>query len=315
YNASRPFSVLALVMVSLLLCSFKILAQNKPNFSGYVKTQFSHNTKISKISIINARVKLSGTIDEKTGYGIQIDTVRDDILLDAFITRTITDGLTIMAGQFRTPYSTDNLTNNAKTTFINRPYSFKETSPHFRDQGIQCFYKHKYFDAIGAIMNGSGQNTAEFNNNKGLALRLVAKLIPQFNLSGNFYTAKMSDADDESDDFINVGAHGSMSGFSYVGEYAQQKHGSLTNHALIAWLSYDWKLGSDLINIITPAVRAEMADPNVDTDDDAKSRYSFAVTAHFNEKFANRIMLNYELTEVETGEADDLLCVEYIVLF
>ncbi len=307
--------MIAAVLFALLAFSTCSYSQEGLKISGYIKSYFTHDETMSRTKVTNARFKISGQLNDNTDYGIQVDGVRDDILLDAYINRKIMDGLSATIGQYKTPYSTENLTHNGKTQFINRPYMLKEASPHFRDTGIKLTYNHQYVDAIVAVMNGSGQNENEFNNNKSMAYRVVAKIMPQLNLSANYYTGKTSKLDNETDDFINVGAHGTISGFSYAGEFAQKKRGALTNTALYAWLAYDFDVDSDLVNILTPTARIEMADPDVDTDDDGKSRYTIGVIANFEKKYADRIIIDYEIRDVETGEVDNLFGIEYIVMF
>lgn len=303
------------IILSLFMFSTVSLAQDAPKIGGYVKTSLIHSDEMSETDVSNARIKISGSINEKTSYTVFFDAVRDDILLDAYVNREIVDGLSVKIGQYKTPYSTDNLVAASKVSFINRPFMKKDTAPAFRDKGVQFTYSHKYFDAIAAVMNGSGQNNDEYNDNKSMAYRVVAKVLPQLNVSANFYTGDNSPADSDSDDFVNVGAHGTIGALAYSGEYAQKAHGDLTKSAYFVWASYDISLENDLVTILTPALRAEMSDPDVDMDDDAKSRYTLGLTAHLAKKYADRIMLNYEIRDVETGEDDNILGLEYQVKF
>ena len=306
--------MIAAVLFALLAFSTCSYCQEGMKIGGYIKSYFTHDETISQTQVTNARLKISGQLNDKTDYGIQLDGVRDDILLDAYINRKIMEGLSATIGQYKTPHSTENLTHNGKIQFINRSYIFSDASPFFRDTGIKLTYNHQYVDAIVAVMNGSGQNKSEFNNNKSMAYRVVAKIMPQLNLSANFYTGK-TDTLDTTYDFINVGAHGTISGFSYAGEFAQKKHDAKTNTALYAWVAYDFDVDSDLVNILTPTARIDVADPDVDTDDDGKSRYTIGVIANFEKKYADRIIIDYEIRDVETGEADNLFGIEYIVMF
>ncbi len=312
---SRKIMVFIVSVCSFLLITTSLLAADAPKFSGYIKSAFIHTEKASETEVSNARVKAAGSIDDKTKYTVFFDLVRDDTLLDAYIDREIVDNLSVKIGQFKTPFSSDNLLSSAKLAFINRPYMKKDVSPAFRDKGLQFTYKHKYFDAVAAVMNGSGQNADEYNNNKSMAYRVVAKVLPQLNISGNFYTGNNSPVDTETDDFVNVGANGRIGDVEYSAEYGQKSHDELTSNAFFAWLSYDIEMDNDLISILTPGVRVEMSDPDIDTDDDAKSRYTFGLSADFDKKYANRVLLNYEIRELETGEEDNMLGLEYVVIF
>lgn len=287
--------------------------------TGFVRPKFSYTPgddgDASEFKAGKARVKFAGSISSNTSYGIQIDTVRDDVLLDAFLVHKIVPSFSIKAGQFKTPYSTDNLTSAPKVAFINRPYMRKDTSPAFRDMGLQATYKVSKLDFIAAVMNGSGQNTGETNNNKNMAYRVVARVIPQLQLTGNFCTGKNNPNDDIRDEFINVGANGKLKGWEYSGEFARKKHDELIKSAYFAYVAYDWNTPFNRVPILTPGIRVEFSDPDTDTDDDAKSRYTIGLTVQFAKKYADQIMLNYEVRDAETGDVDDVIGIEYQVTF
>jgi len=287
--------------------------------SGFVRPQFSYTPSddgdASEFKAGKARIKFAGSISSSTSYGIQIDMVRDEVLLDAFVVQKIIPSLSIKAGQFKTPYSTDNLTSASKVAFINRPYIKSDTSPAFRDIGLQATYKVSKFDFIASVMNGSGPNTGETNNNKNIAYRVVARVIPQLQLTGNFCTGKNNPDDDIRDELVNIGANGKLRGWEYSGEYAQKKHDKLTKSAYFAYAAYDWNTQFKRVPILTPTVRIELSDPDTDIDDDAKSRYTIGLTAHFAKKYSDSVMINYEIREIEKGEQDDVIGIEYQVMF
>ena len=286
---------------------------------GYIKPSFSYSpgdtTDASEFKISNARVTFSGTLLSKTSYGIQIDAVRDDILVDAFIIYKALPSLSIKAGQFKTAYSTDNLIPATKIAFINRPYLKADVSPNYRDIGLQVSYNLSIFDLTVGVMNGSGQNKKETNNNKSMAYRVTADLIPELQLSANFYTGKNDTTDTTRDEFINIGANGIFNGFEYSGEYARKVHGKLTGSAFFGYITYDWNTPFNRIPMLTPALRVELSDPDTDTKNDAYTRYTLGVTVNFGKKYTDRVMINYEIREAETGDPDNAIDIEYTVTF
>jgi hypothetical protein len=198
---------------------------------------------------------------------------------------------------------------------MNRPYLKSDASPAFRDQGVVLTYDHSRFEATAGMMNGSGMNKGDTNNNKSMALRVVGKVLPHLNISGNYYTGKNNPVDTIRDELINIGADGVMGPWEYSAEFSQKTHDELTGNAYFAWVSYDFDLDSDIVSILTPALRYENSDPDTDLDDNAKSRITLGLTAHLAKKYADSIMINYEVRELETGEADDMIGVQYIVGF
>ena len=307
------FRIMTLCAVTL---TATVSAQSTaPKITGYVKTDYSSNLKDSEaVDVSNVRLKVAGAVSEETSYVIFLDAVRDDVLLDAYVSHAILPSLTVSAGQFKTPYSTDNLLSNAKLAFINRPYLKTDAAPAFRDKGIKLTVKHGVFTADIAAMNGSGQNKDENNSNKSIATRVVGAVLPGLNLSGNYYHG-INNADGEADDFINVGVNGIVGALEYSGEFAQKDHDGMIGNAMFVWVSYDIETGFAAIPLLMPALRVEQSDPDTDTDDDARSRYTASVSANFGKKFADRVMINYEICEVQTGDADDVFGIEYIVNF
>ncbi|MFC1693630.1 porin [Candidatus Latescibacterota bacterium] len=291
----------------------------RPKITGYIKSSFTNipgnDYDTSEFKVRNARIKFAGNISSSTEYCIFSDAVSDDVLLDAYITQKVTSSLSVKVGQFKTPYSTENLRGGSKLAFINRPYLQKDASPSFRDKGLQVSYKVNMFDLQVALMNGSGQNKAETNNNKSIAYRVVAYVIPQFQLSGNFYTGKNYPDDSLRDEFINIGASGTTGTWEYSSEYAMKKHGTLTGSSFFAYVAYDWDTTLKRFPLLTSGLRAEFSDPNTNIGNNARSRYTIGLTAHFGKKYLNRVMINYERCDDETGEPDDVIGIEYMVKY
>ena len=318
---SRISLLLSIVLTLMMFHSTGMVYADdtKPKISGYIKSSFtyipSNDCDISDFKVRNARIKFVGKISSSTDYCIFSDAVRDDVLLDAYITQKVTSSLSVKVGQFKTPYSTENLRGGSKLAFINRPYLQKDASPSFRDKGLQVSYKVNMFDLQVALMNGSGQNKAETNNNKSIAYRVVAYVIPQFQLSGNFYTGKNYPDESSRDEFINIGASGTTGSWEYSSEYASVKHGALTGSAFFAYVAYDWDTTLKRVPLLSSGLRAEFSDPNTNIGNNARLRYTIGLTAHFGKKYHNRVMINYELCDAETGEPDDVIGIEYMVIF
>lgn len=315
----RLCTTVLLIAFTTVFAGFGYAAENPLKISGYIKTAFTYIPSdagdASETNLSNARIKATGSVNDKTSYTIMFDAAATDILLDAYITHTLCPALTLKAGQFKTPYSTDNLIANSKYPFINRVYMRKDTSPAFRDRGITVAFAQKLINAEVGVMNGSGANTSETNNNKSVACRVVVKPLSTLNISGNYYTGKNNAADGIRDELVNIGVNGVAGAWEYSAEAARKEHDKLTGNSYFAWIAYDFKTGIESLPTLTPALRAEVSDLNTDTDNDAKSRYTIGLTAHFDKKYADSVMFNYEMRELEKGDADDLIGVQYVVSF
>ena len=318
HNNSTTITAIAVLLI-IFTASFVTAQDMMPKISGYTKVGFSYTPSdqgdTSEFEASNVRVKFAGKINDKTDYGVLIDVVRDDVLLDAYFNHKITSSLSVKGGQFKTPYGTDNLRSLASMAFINRPYLKADASPAFRDKGVQVAYKISKFDILAAVMNGSGQNKSETNNNKSTSIRTVAHILPQLQVSGNFSTGKNSTVDSERDEFFNFGASGEAGPWEYSGEFAQKNHGDITGNAYYAYVAYNYETSFDYVPMITPAIRYDSSDKDTDIDDNAKSRITLGLTTHFGKRYSDRLMMNYEITDAETGDPDDTFLMEYQIKY
>lgn len=288
---------------------------------GYIKNGFSYTgsepSDMSGFDVTNVRLKATGKLHGNTSYGICLDAVRDDILLDAYIDHAVGHGLSLRIGQYKTPYGTDNLRAAHAIAFVTRPIIKSKVSPAFRDRGLQATYRHRYFDVIAAVMNGAGMNKADTNNNKSMAYRLVAKVMPGLQVTGNYYTGRNDPADTIRDEFIDVGLNGMLGNWDYAAEFSRKSHDAWTGRAWYAFVGYDIRLDNSCVQFITPALMAESYDPDADTDDDELGRYTIGLSLNFSpERYRNRLMLNYQINEDDLDVSDDdVIMLEYLVRF
>jgi len=294
-----------------------VIAQNNVKIKGYMKTLYSDREHVnSEMEVLNARIGISGTVNEKTEFYVLFDAVNKDILYDAFITRKINDNLLLHAGQFKTPYSTDNLINSAHYGFINMRYGKDDASPDVRDTGVTLNYDNKYFTAIAGVMNGSGLNRRETNNSKSIVMRTVFKPAQYFNLSGNYYTGKDYPNDDIRKDYINFGINGNIKKWEYYTEYAQKDEDKDNKKAksFFASIAYDWFIGYKYLNIISPAYRFDHSDTK-DFDNNVKKRHTIGLTAHLDkEKYSDSIMINYEIADHKQAGESNYFGVMYCII-
>lgn len=270
---------------------------------------FGSDTSTSQTDVSNARVKATGSLSPDTDYGLQIDTVRDDVLLDAWVRHSIVSGLSVKAGQFKTPYGTDNLVSSHKMAFVSRSLIKKHAAPHCRDRGVVTALSHRNLDVLAGIMNGSGQNKADFNNGKSFSCRTVMHVLQGLDVSGNYYTGKIDPAGGGTETFYDFDVHGSRGGWEYAIEYSHRDGDDDSRYAAYAYAAYDIPADLDWLVTLTPAFRTETCDPG----DDVFRRYTAGLTLHFTRKYTNRLMINYEWYGGEYRDSDDALSCEFLV--
>jgi len=123
------------------------------NLSGYVQTMYSSlEDGIDGFRIRRARLKLKGEIFKNLHYNLQIDAVKSPCLLDATVEFPFSSLTNLVFGQFKVPFSLENLTSNSGLDTINRSQTVEKLCPgrDIRSSGRD----------IGLAVNGQGYSTA-----------------------------------------------------------------------------------------------------------------------------------------------------------
>ena len=288
---------------------------SRPDVHIFIKTKytetFGSDASISQTEIPNARIKLNGSLSQDAGYGIQIDTVRDDVLLDAWVMHRIFSCVSVKAGQFKTPYGTDNLVSSPKMAFVSRSLIKKHAAPPCRDCGLVTACRFHRLELLGGIMNGSGVNAADINNGKSVACRSVLHILTCLDVAGNYYNGRTVTAGGDTETFYDFDMHGSRGRWEYAIEYSHRDCNSDPGYAAYAYVAYDILAGLQRLETVTPAFRMETCDPG----NDEFQRYTIGLTMHFTRKNTNRLMINYEWYSGEDVDVDDSLICEFLVYY
>lgn len=337
-----------ILFITVLITS-TIIAQNKPADSykifGYLRTwnQTDFSTDQNKFLIKMARLGVKGKVNSFASYKLLMDFVRSesieseyeningtevvsgisknfsDMLLDAVATITPVKKLSFSLGQFKVPFSTDNLRGASSIDFVNRPL-LKKLTPGLRDIGFMMSYSTTLGLplAINAgLFNGTGQNDSEDDDTKNYSFRLVVDATDNLSFSGNYYGGKLSGSNV---DIIDFGADYKIGNLSFSGEYGNRKTSAGTAdvdaNSYFVYGLYNYATGGDLINSVIPAVRYEYYDPNSSTGSDSYNRTTLGVAFQFAKITHAQVRLNYELYNYEDDRTSpDKLIIEFQVRF
>lgn len=320
----------------LLLLTYSLgFAQDKPDyspkFSGYVRTwyQADFSTDQGSYSVKQARLGIAGNVNEYAGYKFQVDFTRlgklssttttingvkvvnsvsanfSDIMLDAMAIISPFKSFEITAGQFKVPFSSDNLKSDQNHEFANRPLLSGNVTPNMRDLGFIMTYKIK--GAVNAELtagsfNGSGMNKTETDRSLDYSLRAVVSPLKDFSVFGNYYGGKVSGADQT---FLGFGANYKYSALLIEGEYAGKTLSALTGdingNSYFGLITYNISTGDGFIKEIIPAFRYEVFDPNTDKDNNEIGRMTFGLTLEFAKITFAHFRINYEKFDYKDG--------------
>jgi phosphate-selective porin OprO/OprP len=177
--------------------------------SGLVQTEyqgFQQSGVNNAFSLHRARLDVKGDINDNWNYEVYTEFAGTTKLLDAYTTYKIADYLKFTAGQFKIPFSLENLISDSQLDFIDRSQVVNALAgrstdvignQNGRDIGIQIggsFAKiedHYLFDYTLGLFNGAGYDvTTDNNSHKDIIGRLTVHPIKNLDVSGNFYNGQ-----------------------------------------------------------------------------------------------------------------------------
>ncbi|OGU32408.1 MAG: hypothetical protein A2057_13690 [Ignavibacteria bacterium GWA2_35_9] len=335
-NKSKRGSMKTVLFFILIMVTV-VPAQDKPDyspkFSGYVRAwhQTDFSTNQGQYLVKQVRLGINGSVNEYAGYKILVDFTRlgklsststiinntkvitgvsanfSDILLDAAATLTPIKNLDVTAGQFKVPFSTDNLRSDQNADFANRPL-LTNVSPSIRDIGFMMTYKIKgdvSAELTAGSFNGSGFNKSENDKSMDYAFRAVVSPIQNFNVSGNYYGGKAAGNDLRLLDFgLDYKVGSLFVDAEYASKQTQTLANDITGSSYFMYTTYSIPLSGDFLREIVPAVRYEKFDPNTSKDNNEIGLYTIGLTLEFAKITFAHFRINYEKYDNSDGSVN-----------
>ena len=148
---------------------------------------------VDSFSVRRARFTLSGELLKNVRYRATVDMAKTPTLLDALVEVDALAGLSVRAGQFLVPFSLESLTSISDLDTINRSQAVDKLSPgrdigtQGRDVGAAVFGQASILEYAVGVVNGSGINKPDANDQKDLAGRILARPIAGLTVGISFY--------------------------------------------------------------------------------------------------------------------------------
>jgi phosphate-selective porin len=314
--------------------SFFVTAASKMQLTGYSQIRdqtFQESGKHNSFDIRRARVDLKGSVTPVFAYRLQADLVDKPKLIDAYGEIKLADYFSITAGQFKIPFSMENLTSSNKLEMIDRSQVVEALvarskdvigNQNGRDIGIQVsgtFLKVKDMPVIEyrlGVFNGSGINVADTANNaKDISGRLIFTPIKGFSFGGDIYKgwdkAIKPDLPGHSQTRNRIGVEFSYitSQFSIKGEYIAGKDGNTSRSGW--YLQTGYFVIPHKLQILG---KYDLYDPNTETPDNNSTNYVFGANYNFNSW--SRLQAFYTIRQEEGPAIDnDYFSIQYQIGF
>ncbi len=164
---------------------------------------FQQNGVNDAFDLHRARLDIKGNITTNWDYDLYTEFASGTKLLDAYVSYKLNDNFKFTAGQFKIPFSLENLASDSQLEFIDRSQVVEALTSRSkdvignnigRDIGAQLsgsFLKldgRYIFDYSIGVFNGAGFNVGTDNNkNKDISGRLVVHPVKGLDLGVSFY--------------------------------------------------------------------------------------------------------------------------------
>ena len=309
---------------------FQITASKPMQLSGYAQLRYREDDTINDtFDIRRARLSLKGDLGRGFDYRLQADFAGSSAkLLDAALGWRYAEGLKMTAGQYKIPFSQENLISSNRLETINRSQVVEALvargkdvigNHNGRDIGIMAggsFSLPKtpaFLEYAIGIFNGSGINTADTNENKDFVGRLVVRPLPGLSIGGAYYTGRYTLATTPTEKSVRQRAGGEIAytrgPFLFKGEYI---HGYDARVEKEGW--YALAVYSIVAQKFQAALKYDAYDPDLKITD----RETYILTAGLNLFFSKWAFLqvNYEIKD-ETGRelSNNALTGQFVLQF
>jgi len=171
-------------------------ANSSVQLNGYVQVRYTHywDTGTDGFRIRRARLGFKGEILKNINFKLQVDGARSPILLDAAVEISSIPYATLSFGQFKVPFSQENLTSSSALDLVNRTQTVEQLCPAQdigaagRDIGVTVHGKFSIVEYTLGVFNGSGINRTDTNDQKDMVGRLVFRPFNFFTFGVSHYS-------------------------------------------------------------------------------------------------------------------------------
>ncbi len=285
-----------------------------------------------------AKLFFGGKIFKKIGFMISMDGTTNPLLSDAYAYLDYIPYTRVTLGQFKTPFSVDQLMSIGAIPTINRSLVTNMiVNPQLRDVGVMLSgayrTKGRPFGVGYAteLVNGNGKNNVDDNNQKDWAGRVwINPFVEGLTLGGSWYAGATSNTKpvvDRHRDHEKWGADfeyapSMVKGLRTMGEFEWErryydtyvsntatpfeKYAHTFGYYLEAWYRVNGISGpASFLNNFEPVVRYDFLDENTSGVANDRDRWTFGANYYLNSYV--RVMADWEIIHAESGLAKDSL--------
>jgi len=315
--------ILSLFLLHGIICAQEdedkpVSAGSLLNLSGYVQTMYSSGEdSIDGFRIRRARLKLKGEILKNLHYNLQIDAVKSPCLIDATVEFPFSPLANLVFGQFKVPFSLENLTSSSSLDTINRSQTVDKLCPgrdiraSGRDIGLAVNGQFKNLEYTLGIFNGSGINQQDNNENKDISARMVFSPFESLSLGISHYNGRYSP--EEGAESVLKKRTG-LETSAVIGRFSLKSEIVFARDADINKAGWYFQGGFFPSKPIQMVIRYDSLDRDTAADGDRISVLTFGLNYFFSKK--TKLQVNYEFHgEEENKISNDVLLAQFQIGF
>lgn len=167
--------------------------------SGYGQAQWaSLPGSNSTFRLRRGRVSVDGDVGKLATYKIQVETLNSPSLLDAYLTLNVLPFAKVTVGQFKVPFSQENLRSSAnlltveRSQVVNSLVPSRDIGANGRDIGADVAGTFSFSESAGVdyaigIFNGAGIDGKDNNKRKDFGGRLAVRPFSGLSFAGDYY--------------------------------------------------------------------------------------------------------------------------------
>jgi phosphate-selective porin OprO/OprP len=285
-----------------------VLTEGHLRLNAYTQVRYTHwEERHDGFRLRRARFGLRGQVIENFDYSFQVETAQSPYLLDARIGIKFPPHTELTLGQFKVPFSLENLTPSSGLDTINRSQTVEKLCPgrdigaKGRDIGVILRGHIDRIEYTVGIFNGSGINRTDENDQKDIALRLVLYPVRSFGMGFSHYDGKYSpysDAPVIDRDRTGVDIHFVQGPLSIKGEYLFARDGETEKYGWYVQGCY-----SLIPEKIQAIVKYDSLERNKNISGDRLKVVTLGLNWFFSEK--TKLQFNYEYHKREAERNSD----------
>lgn len=262
---------------------------------------------IDTFSARRVRLSLAGELFKNVNYKLQVDAVKSPMVLDALVEFKLIPEVGLRVGQFKVPFSLENLTSSADLETINRSTPEEKLAPgrdnrmNGRDIGAALFGKASIVEYTLAVFNGSGIDVRDNNDEKDIAGRVLVRPVDFLTVGAAVYRGRTSLAAGKSPyDRNRTGLEVAVlrGPLSLKGEYISAEDDELERSGW--YVQGGWFFKPKKLQAV---LKVDAYDANLDTDDNRMNLWTLGLNWFLTSK--SKLQVNYEIYKSEDGKSDN----------